>query len=223
MTRFGRFEFDPVTRRVRCEGADIHLAPKAFDLLAALLDGAPRVVSKRELHARLWPGGVVADATLVALVKQLRAALDDRDRAAPLIRTVHRVGYALEMPPAPPHRAAATPSVAARWLTLGQRRLSLAPGENIVGRDEAATVRVDDPMVSRRHARIVVSDAGVLIEDLGSKNGTFIDGRPVAADPMPLRDGIRLAFGTVLAVYGESGNGMPTVTHAGPVDPSISR
>src|ERR1043165_9625957 len=108
MMRFGRFEFDAVARRVRCEGVDIDLAPKAFDLLGALLDGAPRVVSKRELHARLWPGGVVADATLVALVKQLRAALDDRDRSAPLIRTVHRVGYSLEI--APGRRARALPT-----------------------------------------------------------------------------------------------------------------
>jgi DNA-binding winged helix-turn-helix (wHTH) protein len=214
MMRFGRFEFDAVTRRVRCEGVDIHLAPKAFDLLGALLDGAPRVVSKRELHARLWPGGVVADATLVALIKQLRAALDDRDRAAPLIRTVHRVGYALDIPPA--RGEPATPAVAARWLTLGQKRLSLAIGENIVGRDEAATVRLDDPMVSRRHARIVVSASGAHVEDLGSKNGTFIDGQPIAAGPMPLRNGIELAFGTVLVVYGESASGVPTLTHAGP-------
>jgi DNA-binding winged helix-turn-helix (wHTH) protein len=214
--RFGRFDFDAETRRVRCEGVDIHLAPKAFDLLGALLDGAPRVVSKRELHARLWPGGVVADATLVALVKQLRAALDDRDRAAPLIRTVHRVGYALDIPPA--QREPAMPSVAARWLTLGQRRLSLANGENIVGRDEAASVRLDDPMVSRRHARIQVSASGAHIEDLGSKNGTFIDGQPITAEPVPLRNGIQLAFGTVRVVYGESGNGMPTLTHAGPAD-----
>jgi hypothetical protein len=196
---------------------DIHLTPKAFELLAALLDGAPRVVSKRELHARLWPGGAVADATLVALIKQLRAALDDRDRAAPLIRTVHRVGYALETPLV--HREPAMPSVATRWLTLGQRRLSLATGENIVGRDEAASVRLDDPMVSRRHARILVSGSGALVEDLGSKNGTFIDGQPIATGPMPLRNGIQLAFGTVLVVYGESGNGTPTLTHAGPADP----
>ena len=215
--RFGGFEFDAATRRVRREGVDIHLAPKAFDLLAALLDGAPRVVSKRELHARLWPGGVVADATLVALIKQLRAALDDRDRAAPLIRTVHRVGYALEMPPV--RRERAMPSVPARWLTMGQRRLQLANGENIVGRDEAANLRIDDPMVSRRHARILVNGSSALIEDLGSKNGTFIDGRPIAAGPMPLRDGIQLAFGTVLVIYGESGNGMPTLTHVGPADP----
>ncbi|HET9862425.1 MAG TPA: FHA domain-containing protein [Steroidobacteraceae bacterium] len=216
MRRFGKFEFDPVTRRVRREGEEIHLTPKAFELLAALLDASPRVVSKRELHARLWPGGVVADATLVALVKQLRAALDDRDRAAPLIRTVHRVGYALDLPST--RRERAVPFVAASWLTLGQRRMPLATGENIVGRDEAASIRLDDPMVSRRHARIVVSAAGAVIEDLGSKNGTFIDGRPIAAGPTPLRDGIRLAFGTVLAIYGESGNGMPTLTHAGPVD-----
>jgi pSer/pThr/pTyr-binding forkhead associated (FHA) protein len=74
-------------------------------------------------------------------------------------------------------------------------------------------------MVSRRHARILVSGSGALVEDLGSKNGTFVDGQPVAAGPMPLRDGIQLAFGTVLVVYGESANGMPTLTHAGPADP----
>ena len=214
--RFGNFEFDPATRRVRREGVDIHLAPKAFDLLAALLDGAPRVVSKRELHARLWPGGVVADATLVALIKQLRAALDDHDRAAPLIRTVHRVGYALEMPTA--RRAPPFSATAARWLTFGQRRLPLAIGENIVGRDAAASVRLEDPMVSRRHARILVNSSGALIEDLGSKNGTFIEGEPIAAGGTPLRDGIQLAFGTVRVIYGESGSGIPTLTHAGPVD-----
>jgi DNA-binding winged helix-turn-helix (wHTH) protein len=217
MMRFGGFEFDPVTRRVRRDGVDIHLAPKAFELLAALLDGAPRVVSKRELHERLWPGGVVADATLVALIKQLRAALDDRDRPVPLIRTVHRVGYALDIPSA--RREPAVSSKSARWLTSGQRRLSLATGENIVGRDETASVRLDHPMVSRRHARILVSAAGVIIEDLGSKNGTFINGRPVAADPTPLRDGSQLAFGTVLVTYGESASGTPTLTHAGAVDP----
>jgi DNA-binding winged helix-turn-helix (wHTH) protein len=216
MMRFGRFEFDPVTRRVRREGVDVHLAPKAFDLLAALVDGAPRVVSKRELHARLWPGGVVADATLVALIKQLRAALDDRDRAAPLIRTVHRVGYALEMPLV--RREPTMPSTPARWLTVGQRRLSLATGENIVGRDEAASVRIDDPMVSRRHARILVSGTSALVEDLGSKNGTFIDGQQVTNGSISLRNGIQLAFGTVVVVYGESGNGMPTLTHVGPAD-----
>ncbi|MEY2854213.1 MAG: Oxoglutarate dehydrogenase inhibitor, partial [Pseudomonadota bacterium] len=98
MVRFGAFEFDAVSRRLRRDDIDIHLTPKGFDLLGLLVDAAPRVVAKRELHDRLWPGGAVADATLVALVKQLRRALDDHDRESRLIRTVHGVGYALESP-----------------------------------------------------------------------------------------------------------------------------
>jgi len=217
MKRFGRFEFDVQTRRVREGERDIHLAPKAFELLAALLEVAPRVVSKRELHAKLWPSGVVADATLVALVKHLRAALRDRDRAAPLIRTVHRVGYALELSPV--HRKADQPAVTACWLIFGQRRLALAKGENIVGRDAAARIRLDDPTVSRRHARIVVGGASALLEDLGSKNGTFLDDQQISSGAVPLRDGARVAFGTVLATYGESSTGMPTLTHLGSLDP----
>jgi DNA-binding winged helix-turn-helix (wHTH) protein len=213
MVGFGRFEFDAVTRRVRREGVDIHLTPKCFELLVVLLDGAPRVVPKRELHARLWPGGVVADATLVAVVKQLRAALDDRDQAAPLIRTVHRVGYALEAPLV--RRELPVPAATACWLTVGSRRLRLASGENIVGRDADAKIRLDDPTVSRLHARIEVTVAGATVVDLGSKNGTFVEGQQIAATPVALSRGTRLTFGTVLATYGESGSGMPTLTHAG--------
>lgn len=213
MVRFGAFEFDAETRRLRRDGADIHLTPKAFVLLGLLLAAAPRVIGKRELHEKLWPGGAVADATLVALIKQLRGALDDHDRRAPLIRTVHRVGYALESPLT--RRERVSPGALARWLLAGQRRLPLVAGENIVGRDAAVQVRLDDPAVSRRHARIVVNGSGALLEDLGSKNGTFFDGQRLAATPVPLHDGSQLAFGTMLATYRESGSGMPTLTHFG--------
>jgi DNA-binding winged helix-turn-helix (wHTH) protein len=211
MIRFGTFEFDSVARRLRREGVDIHLSPKAFELLALLVEAAPRVMPKRELHARLWPGGAVADATLVALVKQLRRALDDHDRQAPLIRTVHRVGYAMESPVVRRERVVSGPTGC--WLMAGQRRLPLVAGENVVGRDVTAPVRLDDPVVSRHHARIAVSDSGTLIEDLGSKNGTFIDGQRLDAKPVALRDGNRIAFGSVLVTYRESGGGMPTLTH----------
>jgi DNA-binding winged helix-turn-helix (wHTH) protein len=213
MLRFGVFEFDAVTRRLRRDGMDIHLPPKAFELLAVLVDAAPRVVAKRELHARLWPGGAVADATLVALVKQLRRAMDDRDRRAPLIRTVHRVGYALET--GPTRRERALQPVRQCWLLVGQRRFPLPAGENVVGRDAAAQVRLDDANVSRRHARIIVSAAGTQIEDLGSKNGTFLDGLRLPAGAVPLPDGGRVVFGTLIASFHESGSGMPTLTHFG--------
>jgi DNA-binding winged helix-turn-helix (wHTH) protein len=211
MIRFGTFEFDAQTRRLRREGVEIHLSPKAFELLALLVEAAPRVVAKRELHAKLWQGGAVADATLVALVKQLRRALDDHDRQAPLIRTVHRVGYALESAVVRRERVLSGPTGC--WLMAGQRRLPLVAGENIVGRDATAQVRLDDPVVSRRHARIAVNGTGSQIEDLGSKNGTFIDGKGLEARPVTLRDGNRIAFGTVMVTYRESGGGMPTLTH----------
>ena len=87
--RFGAFGLDADRRQLTCEGADVHLTPKAFDLLALLVNEAPRVVRKAELHERLWPGTFVSDATLVGLVKELRRALDDRDSSAPILRTAH--------------------------------------------------------------------------------------------------------------------------------------
>lgn len=210
MVRFGAFEFDAVTRRLRRDGMDVHLPPKAFELLTVLVEAAPRVVSKRELHTKLWPGGAVTDATLVALVKQLRRSMSDRDHPTPLIRTVHRVGYALETQP---RRERAMPGAPERWLMAGQRRLPLFVGENIVGRDTAAQVRLDDPMISRRHARIAVTAGATQMEDLGSKNGTFLDGQRVEEAPVLLGDGARLAFGTLQVIYRESGGGMPTLTH----------
>jgi DNA-binding winged helix-turn-helix (wHTH) protein len=220
MVRFGSFEFDSVTRRLQRDGVEIHLPPKPFELLALLIEAAPRVVTKKESHARLWPNGVVTDATLVALVKELRRALGDRDRRSPLIRTVHRVGYAFE---APIVREASRPAPAVtRWLVAEHGRLPLVEGENIVGRDPQSTVRLDHPTVSRRHARIVVAGASVQIDDLGSKNRTRIDGIPLSGTA-PLRDGQRVAFGTVLLVYRESTAGLPTLTQVSRVGPAPSR
>ena len=93
--QFGPFTLDAARRHLLREGEVVHLTPKAFDLLLLLVNEAPQVINKRELHERLWPATFVSDATLVGLVKELRRALHDRDDHAPVIRTVHRVGYAL--------------------------------------------------------------------------------------------------------------------------------
>ena len=62
-------------------------------------------------------------------------------------------------------------------LIWGNREVALAPGENLFGRDEDAVVWIDDALVSRRHARIVIDETGAVLEDLGSKNGTYLRGR----------------------------------------------
>jgi hypothetical protein len=59
------------------------------------------------------------------------------------------------------------------------RRLPLRDG--VLGRGEAATLRIADPSLSRSHARIRIDGPRVLLEDLGSKNGLWIEGRPLSS------------------------------------------
>lgn len=204
--RFDSFELDARRRQLFRDGRPIHLQPKAFDLLKLLVETAPRVVAKSELHERLWPNGVVSDSTLVYLVKEVRRALGDHDRNEPMIRTAHRVGYAFDAPVTRAARASLS-----RWLIVGERRIPLADGEHLIGRDPEADVLLDYSTVSRRHARLVVDEAGAVLEDLGSKNGTTIGGA-VLAGAVTLCNGDSFACGQVSLTYRESSAGMPTAT-----------
>ena len=206
--RFGPFGFDTDTRRLERAGAEIHLTPKAFDLLSLLVDQAPRVVPKSELHERLWKETFVSDATLVGVVKELRRVLDDRSSDRPIIRTAHRVGYAfcrevVGSKPAGP--------VLAHWVIVDQRRIMLQAVENMIGRDPASTVCLDSAAVSRRHACIVIDSQGVRLRDLGSKNGTTIGDRAVVGESS-LRDGDVINIGPSRLVYRTSAAGATTET-----------
>jgi predicted component of type VI protein secretion system len=64
------------------------------------------------------------------------------------------------------------------------KRVRLAEGETIIGRDAAVKIRVATHEVSRQHCLLLVSDDGVLVRDLGSRNGTFINGIPIAEETM---------------------------------------
>jgi DNA-binding winged helix-turn-helix (wHTH) protein len=221
--QFGAFVLDGPRRELRRHGVPVHLTPKAFDLLQLLVTEAPRVVTKGELHKRLWATTFVSDATLVGLVKELRRALDDRDAASPVIRTAHRVGYAFCLDvhaaaPGPPASAAVVPPRTLHWLVLHDRRVVLHEGENTVGRDPTSDVWLDAAGVSRRHARILIRGAEVIVEDLGSKNGTRL--RDTVLDSTAaLSDGDRMVFGTAACVYRASGAGMSTETRADAVPP----
>ena len=92
--RFGQFALDRGTRRLLAAGAEVHLSPKAFELLLILLAERPRAVSKADLHARLWPDAFVSEANLFGLIKEIRHALVDDSRQPRFIRTLHGFGYA---------------------------------------------------------------------------------------------------------------------------------
>lgn len=208
MTRFGPFCVDAHRRRLARGEREIHLTPKAFDLLSLLIAEAPRVVRKAELHDRLWQGTFVSDATLVGLVKELRRALDDHDARSPIIRTAHRVGYAFCAPldAAMPRQAGVS-----RWIVVGGRRVVLVDGDNPIGRDPTAAVWVDASGVSRRHARITIEGSLVTLEDLGSKNGTSLNDMSLTR-PTALHDGDRIQVGPVVMLFHASVSGMSTET-----------
>jgi DNA-binding winged helix-turn-helix (wHTH) protein len=151
--RFGAFALAADSRRLTRSGENLHLTPKAFDLLRLLVEAAPRVVTKTELHERLWPDSFVADATLVGLVKEVRRVLADSDAAAPIIRTVSRVGYAFA---ATLHPEASPDAGSRHWLVADGRSFALEPGGNDVGREPAAAVRLAEPIALRDGDRLVI-------------------------------------------------------------------
>jgi DNA-binding response OmpR family regulator len=60
--RFGAFVIDSGRRQLTRNGVEVHLTPKAFDLLVLLVEESPRVIRKDELHARLSAGAAYASA-----------------------------------------------------------------------------------------------------------------------------------------------------------------
>jgi DNA-binding winged helix-turn-helix (wHTH) protein len=207
---FGSFTLDRPRRQVRRGDEQVHLTRKAFDLLVVLVDEAPRVVTKAELHERLWPGTFVSDSALVALVKELRRVVREPGATDSYIATTHGVGYAftadLQAASAVP-----TPTGVVHWIVVGERRITLGEGENVIGRDPSSHVWLDVAGVSRRHARIVVRGTAAVLEDMGSKNGTAARALPVTG-AVPLRDGDDLDVGPVSIRYRSSAAGMSTET-----------
>ena len=66
--------------------------------------------------------------------------------------------------------------------------VQLTQAELVIGRTPPADLVIPHPEVSRRHARITLQQGRYMVEDLGSSNGTYVNGQPVRA-PQVLSDG----------------------------------
>jgi DNA-binding winged helix-turn-helix (wHTH) protein len=198
--RFGRFELDCATRQLLGNGDEIHLSPKAFDLLAALLANRSRVVPKAELLDLLWPSTFVEETNLAGLVAEIRRALEDSAAQPVFLRTVYKVGYRFVADVIDRTGSARATRAGARPLLLfANRQALLLEGANVIGRAPDATIQCDAPGVSRHHARIVVRAGEATLEDLGSKNGTYLQQERITS--ARLSDGDEIRLGTASLTF----------------------
>ena len=170
-----------------------HLSTKAFALLTLLVENRPRALSKDELQRALWPDTFVSETSLTTLINEIRTLLAESAREPRFIRTVHGYGYAFEgvASPAPPSGCR---------LVWGEHEIALEEGENLLGRDPGIRGSIPDASISRRHARITIRGGAATLEDLESKNGTFV-GETRITGPTPLSDGDAIRLGLVGLVF----------------------
>ena len=204
--RFGSFLLDSGSRELRNldRAAPIHLSPKAFDVLDVLVARRPNVVSKDVLLHEIWGAKVVEEANLAIAVGEIRKALDDDPKSPRIVVTVPRHGYrfAADAEDLDAARAASGRDGVRCWLTWKDATLPLRDGDNAVGRHPASAVWIHAGSVSRAHARIFATPSGMMVEDRGSRNGTFVDGVRITT-PHLLVDGNTVTFGSEETVFRE--------------------
>jgi DNA-binding winged helix-turn-helix (wHTH) protein len=189
---FGDCIFNTASRQLLRGGAAVPLEPKMYMLLEVLIQRRPAVVSNVELDEILWPNVYVERSSLTRLVSELRTLLGDSPRESRIIRTVYKTGYSFVADVA---GAGPNTRVSTLFLQWNDRVMHLDEGENILGRGAECTLMIDATTVSRRHARITVSEGNASIEDLESTNGTFVNKKPAKA-PVKLKDGDEVSLGT---------------------------
>ena len=189
--RFGAFTFDCGSHLLLREGMEQHLSPKARQLLHILLLNRSRAVSRQELYDALWPATFVCETNLNTVINEIRRALDDTSTR--FIRTVHGFGYAF----AGKVSVTRIPSIASAWMVCEEERHPLFDGENSVGRALECRVVLTNPTVSRHHAMIFVLRGNIMVEDLQSKNGTYVHDQRITRAVVPDQEPIM--FGAALA------------------------
>jgi DNA-binding winged helix-turn-helix (wHTH) protein len=210
--RFRDLLFDSTRRTVTRGDRDVPLAPQAFRLLELLVARRPAAVSHEDLRQALWSDSANGGTTLARLVSDIRTALGDDDDGQPILRTVHRFGYAFAAAAVEDAPAVPVGRHAIRW---GSQMVPLADGENLVGRGVDGVIAVPSSKASRRHARIVVSPEGAVVEDLGSRNGTRVNDALIDG-PVRLANGDRIGIGPAVLVFCVAGGSESTSAESGP-------
>jgi DNA-binding winged helix-turn-helix (wHTH) protein len=180
-------------RQLQRQGRIVPLEPKVYALLEILIKRRPAVVTNNELDELLWPQVYVARTSLTRLVSELRTALGDTQHDSRFVRTAYKVGYAFCA------EVTFVPAAAAALVTIEivwkKQCFPLADGEHLAGRDTECSLLIDASTVSRRHARVTVVSCTATVEDLGSTNGTHVNGMRISGST-PISPGDELMLGS---------------------------
>jgi DNA-binding winged helix-turn-helix (wHTH) protein len=212
----------PELDRISRDGATVHLEPKVMDLLVYLARHSGQVVSKNDIIDTVWEGHIVANSALSRCMALLRGALGDDARRPRYIETIPKRGYRLIVPITGIEPDVTDTQATTFRIRVGEREIPLSDGEHLVGRSPEATVCIDSPKVSRHHARIQVDGDQARIEDMGSKNGTYVGGTLVTA-LTPLRDGDEIVAGSMAITFIDVREGNATETMSDPDRPPDAR
>lgn len=184
---------------------DVERLPMELLLLLARRPGT--LVSREDIRSALWGPDVHIehDAAINTAIRKIRRALGDDPAQPRFVQTVVGKGY----------RFTADVRLSGQdlrfTLTVKSREIPLVHGDTVIGRDPEAHVCIDEPSVSRRHAAILTSAEGAVLRDLGSRNGTFVNGRRIDA-PTPLVNGAVVSIGPVALLFAARAALRSTVT-----------
>jgi DNA-binding winged helix-turn-helix (wHTH) protein len=208
---FGAFHVDLESGELRREYDKVPIRPKCFDLLVYLLRNRGKLIAKDTLLDTVWSDAIVAEATLSRTITELREVLGDHPQRPKFIQTVSRRGYRFIAPAHEIFPATADEHRTELSIVHRGKEYPLRSGEQVIGRGRGAAIPLYNSLTSRHHARITVNGKKVSVEDLGSKNGTFVNGHRVVK-PTELKVGDQIQIGgEILTLWSPTGDTSPGV------------
>jgi DNA-binding winged helix-turn-helix (wHTH) protein len=179
--RFAEFELDLAAYSLRHRGESVKLERIPMEVLILLVERAGTLVHRSAIQTQLWGAEVFVehDAAINTAIRKIRHALADDAARPQFVETVVGKGYKFIAPLERITGLVQRPLLTRYSVIVGKQEFVLNSGETLLGRDPAVDVCVDHPSVSRRHARISIDSDGAILQDYGSRNGTFLNGRRV--------------------------------------------
>lgn len=213
--RFAGFELDLGAYVLRRQDGPLRLEKMPMEVLILLVQRAGTLVQRSEIQAMLWGPDVNVehDSAINTALRKIRRRLGDDAENPRFVETVVGKGYRF-IAPVESVGARATlnashgTSSSERWrrifprycVTRGKQEFVLEAGETVFGRDPTAGVYIDHPSVSRRHACISIGSEGAVLEDLKSRNGTFVNGRRINR-PASVDHGAVIGLGPITLTF----------------------